>query len=296
MGFSNLSWNKAFEDLVQRFCPDGGCAAHRGEMIPRPDATAWACLALKEKENHAVIQRAQDFLITRQDEDGRVYLFEDTPTVWWPSSLAILAWNGSDAHEQARQKTCWFLLRNSGRHSPKRPDAPTAHDTSLRGWSWVEGTHSWVEPTSLATLALNLCGFSQHVRVSEALRMLMDRQLPEGGWNYGNTAVYGTVLDPLPQSTAVALVALAGKENRQDLARSIKYLSEQVPDLHTPLSLAWAILALHAWQHRPRQADRWLLDCLEGQKRLGSYDTESLSLLCLAASGSLEWLYGDQGS
>ncbi len=293
---SNPDLQHALQDLSRRFGPEGGCAPRPGEVAARPDATAWACLALGKNNNaSALVRGARDFLTTRQSEDGRVCLLIETPDVYWPTSLAILAWAGSAAHWQARKRAARFLLLNTGRHYPRRPEAPTAHDTALRGWPWVAGTHSWVEPTALAMIALDQCGLSLHERVAEATRMLIDRQIPDGGWNYGNTVIYGTVLDPLPQTTAVALAALAGRVERSTVAQSLSYLLKQAPALHTPLSLGWAILGLDAWGERPARAVTWLLECLGRQDRTGGYDTESLSLLCLAASGSAAWLYGKSG-
>ena len=41
--------------------------------------------------------------------------------------------------------------------------------------------------------------------------MMLDRQLPHGGWNYGNTYVFGRELRPMPESTGAALTGLAGQ-------------------------------------------------------------------------------------
>ncbi len=292
---SNSVWQNARLELIHRFGPEGGCSPRSGEAGSRPDSTAWACLALADGEDTLTsVQKARDYLATKQSEDGRVCLMEETPDAYWPTSLAILAWTGSENHSRAMQKAAHFLLQNTGRHFPRQSNSPVGHDTALRGWPWVAKTHSWVEPTSLAMIALNQCGFSQHERVTEASLMLMDRQLPKGGWNYGNTTMYGAVLEPFPQTTAVALSALAGRVKPSNVVHSLSYLQKQAPTLRTPLSLAWAILGLSAWNMRPGLAETWLTKCLGYQERIGSYETESLSLLCLAASGSVS-CFGKSG-
>ena len=86
------------------------------------------------------------------------------------------------------------------------------HDSSLIGWPWVEGTHSWIEPTAWAVLALKAVGLRQHPRTREAVRLLVDRLLPEGGCNFGNTYVLGQQLLPHLQSSGICLLALAGEK------------------------------------------------------------------------------------
>ena len=112
--------------------------------------------------------------------------------------------------------------------------------------------------------------------------MLLDRQLPSGGWNYGNTLVYGRELYPQPDMTGAALTALAGLVKEEQLKRSLEYLKERVSRLHTPRSLGWAVLGLGSWQSRPNISDGWIMDCVKRQERYGTYDTTLLSLLLLA--------------
>lgn len=64
--------------------------------------------------------------------------------------------------------------------------------------------------SALNLLALESAGQAQHARATEARRMLIDRQLESGGWNYGNTKAYCVELRPSMESTGLALHALAG--------------------------------------------------------------------------------------
>jgi hypothetical protein len=110
----------------------------------------------------------------------------------------------------------------------------------------------------------------------------MDRQLASGGWNYGNTTVFGTELAPMPESTGLALSALWGSVKNQEVSRSIDYLKGSVNTLTTPLSLGWAVLGLAAWGERPRDADARIDRCLALQGRYGLYDTSLISLMLFA--------------
>jgi hypothetical protein len=120
--------------------------------------------------------------------------------------------------------------------------------------------------------------------VAEAVRLLMDRQLPEGGWNYGNTTVFSARLRPLPESTGLALAALAGSVLKPEVAASVAYLKSESSQIRTPMSLSWGILGLAAWDELPFEAGAWLETSLALQTRYGPYDTTLLSLLVVAAA------------
>ena len=170
------------------------------------------------------------------------------------------------------------------------PGEPTdsvavGHDPRLVGWPWVLGTYSWVEPTALAVLALCRAGHTHHARVEQGVRLLLDRQLSRGGWNYGNTTVYGTELVPQLDMTGVALSALAGLVEADRVAKSIIFLENATRAARTPQSLAWGILGLGAWARRPAQAAAWVDASLALGERYGGYRTTHLAML-LAARGA----------
>ena len=150
------------------------------------------------------------------------------PIRTWPTFPTVLSWKKVGGFDFEIERAVKFLLSTSGKHWEKQEKSIFSHDPCLIGWPWVENTHSWVEPTSLALLALKICGYAGHPRVVEAVRMILDRQLPEGGWNYGNTGVFGKTLRPEPESTGLALTALAGLVKPSDVDLSIKYLNQQV--------------------------------------------------------------------
>ena len=55
--------------------------------------------------------------------------------------------------------------------------------------------------------------------------LLLDRQLPSGGCNYGNTSVLGQMLRPHVQPTCVALLALAKEQDQGSrIAKSVSWL------------------------------------------------------------------------
>jgi hypothetical protein len=135
----------------------------------------------------------------------------------------------------------------------------------------------------MAMMALRVTGHGQHDRVKEAVRMLLDRQLPHGGWNYGNTLVFGTELHPMPETTGAALAGLAGMVDRKAVSSSLSYLQNEVARMQTPISLGWSLLGLEAWGLSPLNAKALVERCLANQERYGEYETSALCLLFLGA-------------
>jgi hypothetical protein len=272
----------AIESISKCVLPEGGFPGLCGSRY-RPDATAWAIIALDAAAFlEDVIDKARSRLASGQMKDGTVSISPDYPQAFWATPLAILAWYGSDTYREAQTRAIQFLRDTSGKHWKKRNNSPFGHDTSLRGWPWIGETHSWVEPTSLVLLALELTGHGDHKRAKEGRRMLLDRQLRGGGWNYGNTVVFGQELRPMPESTGMALSALNGRVSRKDVEKSILYLKSQIRLLSTPLALGWSILGLASWGERPEKAEDSVSRCMEKQQIYGGYQISWISVLLVS--------------
>lgn len=270
------------DKLWEQALPEGGFAA-KPKGSYRPDATAWAVLALSAagiKNDYLEPSRAR--LLDSQLKDGRVCALPELPDTYWPTPLAILAWQGSQYQLEAQSRAIEFLINTTGLHWKRKADSPVANDPSIQGWSWVANTHSWVEPTALSLIALKSAGYGTHKRAKEATHMLMDRQLSHGGWNYGNTVVFDQELRPMPENTGMALNALAGRVPEEKVTRSLHYLEFQIKQLRTPLSLGWSLLGLGAWGKRSDNANKRILESLGLQKIYGDYDTSLLALLILS--------------
>ena len=289
-------------DLLARIQPRGGIR-FTPQSRDRPDATAWGTIILShvesqfEHEAHA-IERFRDDLTTHQMKDGRVSLSTDHPEAFWPTPLSILAWETSQAHQAPQEKAIQFLLNSSGEHWGKNPESPLGHDTSLKGWPWIAHTHSWVEPTAMAMTALQNVGYSHHPRLAEATNMLLDRQLPHGGWNYGNTMLFRQELKPSPEDTGAALSALAGRVKKSFISKSLEFLHAEYARLQTPIALGWSLLGLNAWNETPPDATTRIHNTWNRGERFGGYDTPSLCLLLapLIAPHGLNNLFPTQTS
>ena len=277
---------EGYEQLRGRALADGGFGIqHNGDF--RPDATAWAIIALKAFEADAgLVEKARRRLAAAQLQDGRLPLSPDHPEAYWPTPLAVLAWQGAPAFKEAQERAVAFLLATSGLSFKKDPEPLSSHNPEIPGWSWRADTAPWVEPTAMAMVALEAAGRGAEPRLDEGRLLLLDRQIPGGGWNYGNTAVFGQVLKPMPESTGMALNALGRKVPRDTVQESLAYLAGSVPALRTPWSLAWVIFGLGAWEARPASADALAEACLARQTRFSGYDTASLAVVLAAGQST----------
>ena len=285
-----------FTALTQRRLGSGGFSSQTNAGY-RADSTAWAILALRTSGAQPVdLDQARARLAEDQQPDGRISMAPEHPEAYWPTPLAILAWHQAPAFREARGKAVQFLIKNAGRHFPKQKDSE-GHDPAIKGWPWILDTSSWVVPTSLAVIALRVTGHGRHERVQEALRLLLDRQLPAGGWNYGNTTLFGQQLHPMPENTGMALNALTENAPLESVAKSLAYLKDRMAHVRTPIALSWSLLGLGAWGERPPEAAEWLGDCWRQQGRYGIYDTTSISLMLIAltAPRGIVSLFGPEG-
>ena len=287
---SDESITKCIEMILSRSVTGGGFAQRPGSGY-RPDATAWSSLALSSGGRHReVVENACRRLAANQIADGRVPVAEGFDSAYWPTPLAVLAWKKAGRGSAQVESATKFLLDTSGLHAPREKNAPTGHDTAIRGWSWIENTHSWIEPTCMAILALKATGSSEHGRVQEAVRMILDRQLSSGGWNYGNTTVFNQELLPMPEHTGQALCALSGSVKHTEVEKSIDYSRKGISNLQTPLSLCWSLFGLTAWSIGMKDIKERVLKSFALQEKYGAYDTTLLAQLLIAYNTNGDFL------
>lgn len=262
---------------------------YRPGAEPSVEPTVLACLGLAATAPSAdrrELHRSADWLATLQQPDGSLGISASLPSPRWPTAYALFLWSALDSHADARARAARWLLAARGTILPKQPDHPVGHDSSIPGWAWVEGTHSWIEPTACAMIALRAQGQGDHPRVREGRRLIEDRAIPSGGWNYGNNIVFGTPLRPQPAPTGMALLALAGPmPPPAAVSQAIAYLEASLPAIRSAQSLGWGLLGLAAWNVLPEPAGRWLAETHQQTTRRGSDEARELGFLLLAAGG-----------
>jgi hypothetical protein len=230
------------------------------------------------------------WLLENQQEDGCLGVDGRERAPCWSTGWAVLAWRLAMRNSKfvsrlpsAIERAVESIVRSQSFTTAEATGV--GHDTTIRGWAWIDGTHSWVEPTAINVLALNHSGHRMHPRTREGVRLLQNRLLAAGGINYGNTVVLGQQLRPHVQPTGLALLALSGEVDPSDkTARSIAYLERELSAQTATASLCFALLGLAAHDRAPRGAAEWLS---EASQRTLSRDPGSyrLALLALAAQG-----------
>src|SRR5262245_13231376 len=227
---NNTSTNSLADVLLHGRNADGGWGYYPGKES-RIEPTCWAalCLARADKSKKDLTDAASRWLVSRLRSDG----FLDAAT-GEPPNRGV---NGLS----------WLCTRNAGTWSPElgrllaalgrtkgvaMENGTNRQDNALQGWSWIEGTFSWIEPTAWCLLALKknptlMSSGERSARIDEAERLLLDRVCRTGGWNYGNSNMLGQELYAHVPTTALTLLALQDRREHPSVQKSLEYLVSQ---------------------------------------------------------------------
>jgi hypothetical protein len=160
----------------------------------------------------------------------------------------------------ARERAFQWLLKERGREANwlwkwkfRIADRNVRFNPAVYGWPWSAGSASWVIPTAFSLVAIKQ--FTACNRVVEAenrihlgVGMLLDRACPGGGWNSGNSVVYGFPLRPHVEATAIALLALQDEERSSVVRAGLAWLKKTARATRSAESLAWSILTLFLYE------------------------------------------------
>ena len=216
--------------------PDGGWGYYAGKAS-RIEPTAWALLALKERATPLKNWRMQG--PWRVDVAGAPinYAFQALAGLVLLRDPALKADGTAIAAALAGVKGVSFEQTEAIRQ-----------DNSLQAWPWIDGTFSWVEPTSLALLLLKKCRSALPPetadRISVGERMLIDRVCKGGGWNYGGSNVFGQDLFPYIPTTAWGVMALQDRPAEPAVVQSLERLRREANTEPTAQALALTVIAL----------------------------------------------------
>ncbi|MCA9161604.1 MAG: hypothetical protein KDA62_01445 [Planctomycetales bacterium] len=271
------------------------------------EPTALAALALLVHRQPRQALPALQWLASKQLPSGAVPVLEEQDEPCWTTSLALMAWQYYHAEYRDRndspkplpsfERQTELAVRWSLAMRGEIIDSDdVGHNTRLTGWPWVAGTHSWLEPTALHVIALKAAGHGEHPRVREAIQLLADRLLPNGGCNYGNVVVLGQVLKPHPQPSGVVLLALANEDRlapniTTKLEKTRQYLVETLPIIRSADSLAWILLGLAAHNEDAPGTDQQIAAVASAEVRRGG-PLYRLALLALASRRAAGPLHG----
>ena len=214
--------------------PDGGWGYFPGQQSWL-EPTAYAALA-------AGCELAPACVKSWRADTGGFRPSSQVHEATWVTALAVLAGNPDGVP---------WLLETSGRESRLTVRmASFFHllksdvNVNFRGWPWRPQTSAWVEPTALTLLALKKSGGSAALgRIREGQEWILSRRDRDGGWNCGNPNVLHFDAPSYPESTALALLGLQGRDSR-DLAGPLQVSRTYFQRCSSPLAKAWLTIAL----------------------------------------------------
>ena len=239
------------EFLVQNQNRDGGWGYFPGKQSWL-EPTAYAILAL---HGEPAARKALDLALSWQNADGSFRPAGAVATPSWTTALGVtLASLAGNTGAAARGVD--YLLQTHGTEaddwlakviSKVLPQVALDHDPSLLAWPWHPNATSWIEPTAHTIVALKVAAAhninrpSLQQRVDLGQRMILSLRCKDGGWNYGSRSALTVELPSYPETTAVALLGLAG---RGDVSSPVEYGRKLASTPQAPLASAWLRISL----------------------------------------------------
>jgi len=278
--------------------PDGGWGAVAGKRS-NTEATALALLALQAVFRKAIepaVEKAKTWLAERQNVDGSWPLNDSLKESSWSTALAIIALSpaGDFFKDRVIKAGNWTLEQEGSKPGILAnlilaltfQKKAVQLNEDLIGWSWTPNSFSWVEPTSYFLLALkkirrNLSSKTAEERIQQGELMIYDRMCDNGGWNYGNSSVYGDRLWPYPDTTAVALIALQDHQERKENQVSLRALGEMAKNTDSGLALSWSAICLSLYGQEGAELRHRLVERFAKTKFLGETKAIALGILAM---------------
>ena len=246
------------QELHRRELPDGGWSFSGSSQMSLETTCLASFSVLAEQPSSA--PHVVWPLLHAQLSDGSWPSFVGDGEPSWTTALAICVLNSANDSSGARERGQSWLLKTKGREGSwfwrwkfKLADRAVRFDPDRYGWPWLSGSASWVIPTAFSVIAIKQFTACSRTEVSErrirlGVEMLLDRTCVEGGWNSGNSVVYGVPLRPHVEATAIALLALQDERRTETIQRSLAWLKQQATVINSRSSLAWCILSLFVYQ------------------------------------------------
>jgi hypothetical protein len=180
------------------------------------------------------------------------------------------------------------LVRARGLAMP--PSVINRQDNSIQGWSWTDGTFSWVESTAwcllgLKRLAARSTDSDVRARFEDGRRYFVDRVCKEGGWNDGNSNMLGADLPPYIPTTALALLAMHDHAADPVVQTGLTYLGERKLTEQGGLALSLTRICLGVYGEAGSDVEAAILSTWTRTSFLESVHVTALALYALTASG-----------
>ena len=247
-------------------------------------------LAWEAPANVAVAIR---FLLENQRVDGGWPAFTGDPEPSWTTAMALSTLTVANDVSDARERALNWLLSERGKEGHwfwrwkfKTADREVRFNPNKYGWPWCPGAGSWVVPTAFSVVAIKqftVCNRSEasENRIRLGVEMLLDRACVGGGWNSGNSVVYGVPLPAHVEATAIALLALQDGPRGEVVRASVNWLQSRADNVDAVSSLSWSILTLFVYQQRIDELKRKLAAIVGDGSTIRNNATLATALLAL---------------
>ena len=244
-------------------------------------------------ERESASASAVEFLFNSQLANGAWPAFRGDTEGSWTTSLALSTIVVTNHTSEACQSALKWLLAEKGeeghwlwRWKFKTVDRNVRFDPDKYGWPWNHGAGSWVIPTAFSVIAIKQYTVCARREASEArirlgVEMLLYRACVDGGWNSGNSVVYGVPLRPHVEATAIALLALQDERRNEVVDKSLLWLQQRAAMVGSASSLAWAILSLFTYREPIQQLQDRLADIIGDGAGMRNNATLAVVLLAL---------------
>jgi hypothetical protein len=257
---------------------DGGWAYSTNASWTEP--TCYATLALRCAGGpQQAVCRASEWLARRQRKDGGWSPGPAVEESTHVTSLSVLALSDQAGYEDVAERAVHWLLLRAGAESSiwarmARCVMGTQSDAMRHtGWPWFPGAAAWVIPTSLAIFALLKQRHGRYAgeieaRVKDARSFLLSRRCPDHGWNHGGLYRDGERPTSYPETTGIALLALAGASG-PEIAESIRCAEQHAREPRSSEGDYWLRLGLSAHGRDPVKPSAKYRDWTVNQMALG---------------------------
>jgi hypothetical protein len=269
--------------------PEAGATSVLGRAASTPlRFRFWRCLDADPARRSGIAH-----LLASQRPDGAWPAFYGDSEGSWTTALAICTLNATRDFAAGREKALHWLDAERGREGHwlwrwkfKTVDRSVRFNPDKYGWQWSHGATSWVIPTAFSVVALKqftACSRSveSDKRIRLGVEMLVDRACVDGGWNAGNSVVYGVQLSPHNEATAIALLALQYEERSSVIRAGIEWLKGRATIIRSAENLAWCILSLFVYQEPIQELKEALAARLNENRGVENTATLATALLAL---------------
>jgi hypothetical protein len=251
----------------------------------RLESTCWAVLALARHRAAPVDITPLRAWLTQK---GWLIDVPGAPVnVAFNALAAVVLLQQVDGHKLAA-RIVTNLVATQGIALPK--SEAIRQDNSLQAWPWVDQTFSWVEPTAWSLLALKKArqgvapSPAVDARIRAGERMLTDRASRRGGWNYGNSNVYGQELWPYVPTTALALIAMQDRRAEAVVRAALESLQKDSETERSAVALAFAAICLRVYGVANSAIEGALVEYLEFSRSIDNVVGLAMGLYALSGS------------